>query len=57
MGNEKTSATDLCGAYEVIDKAQSETQIKAIIGTQSDKRQPDGEAALILTWEADIGTY
>jgi hypothetical protein len=56
-GNERTSATDLYGAYEVIEGGMSETQVNAVIGAEPDARQADGKQSQILTWEADPNTY
>lgn len=56
-GNEQTGATDLYGAFEVIEGGMSETQIKAVIGDEPDARQADGNQSQILTWEADPNTY
>ena len=54
---EQTGATDLYGAYEVIDSGMSETQVKAVIGAEPDARQVDGGQSEILIWEADPNTY
>lgn len=54
---EQTGATDLYGAYEVIDSGMSETQVKAVIGTEPQRSQPDGKDADIFTWETDANTY
>ena len=56
-GNEQTGATDLYGAYDVIDSGMSETQVKAVIGAEPQRSQPDGKDANILTWETDANTY
>ena len=54
---EQTGATDLYGAYEVIEGGMSETQVKAVIGAEPDARQADGNQSQILAWEADPNTY
>ena len=55
--SEQTGATDLYGAYEVIEGGLSETQVKAVIGAEPDARQADGNQSQVLTWEADSNTY
>ena len=54
---EQSGATDLYGAYEVIEGGMSEAQVKAVIGAEPDARQADGNQSQILTWEADPNTY
>ncbi|MCB4366720.1 hypothetical protein KIH07_23540 [Hydrogenophaga taeniospiralis] len=56
-GNEQTGATDLYGAYDVIEGGMSEVQVKAVIGAEPQRRQADGDKAHILTWETDANTY
>ncbi len=56
-GNEQTGATDLYGAYDVIEGGMSEVQVKAVIGVEPQRRQADGDKAQILTWETDANTY
>jgi hypothetical protein len=56
-GNEQTGATDLYGAYDVIEGGMSEVQVKSVVGAEPQRRQADGEKAQILTWETDANTY
>lgn len=54
---EQTGATDLYGAYEVIEGGMSEVQVKSVVGAEPQRRQADGDKAQILTWETDANTY
>lgn len=56
-GNEQTGATDLYGAYEVIERGMTETQVNSVIGAEPQRRQPDSKDTEILTWESDANTY
>lgn len=56
-GSEQTGATDLYGAYDVIEGGMSEVQVKAVIGAEPQRRQADGDKAQIFTWETDAHTY
>ncbi len=53
---EQTGATDLYGAYDVIDKGMSVAQLKAVIGVEPLGSQPDGDRARLPTWETDANT-
>ncbi|WP_171984621.1 hypothetical protein [Hydrogenophaga sp. A37] len=53
---ENTPATDLYSTYEVIEGGMSEAQVKAVIGVEPLRREPDGANAEVLTWEANHDT-